>query len=229
MPPANSYASPGSSPLARGLLPALDPLPDWAGIIPARAGFTARRAPSRWPPADHPRSRGVYRIREHYPWADMGSSPLARGLLADGAQEQARGRIIPARAGFTHRRAGVGQSHQDHPRSRGVYAPLVRAEPKRGGSSPLARGLPVVGPVDGDDDRIIPARAGFTRQPRGRCSGGRDHPRSRGVYSGTRRPMRSTAGSSPLARGLHRRLLPRSAGGGIIPARAGFTGARSRS
>ena len=49
---------------------------------------------------------------------------------------------------------------------------------------------------------IIPARAGFT------ClvslTGPRrwDHPRSRGVYDDDASWVRSTAGSSPLARGL---------------------------
>ena len=50
-----------------------------------------------------------------------------------------------------------------------------------------------------------------------------DHPRSRGVYDDDASWVRSTAGSSPLARGL----LTASPSGGIegriIPARAGFT------
>ena len=71
--------------------------------------------------------------------------------------------------------------------------------------------------------RIIPARAGFTR-PQARAEGrGRDHPRSRGVYSIRSGSRRIISGSSPLARGLppvgntvRVRLW-------IIPARAGFT------
>ena len=52
---------------------------------------------------------------------------------------------------------------------------------------------------------------------------GKDHPRSRGVYSTPLGVMPLKNGSSPLARGLHPRderdrVLPR-----IIPARAGFT------
>ena len=53
-------------------------------------------------------------------------------------------------------------------------------------------------------NRIIPARAGFTRPRRGGRCPRRDHPRSRGVY-----------GEARLDRGGWR---------GIIPARAGFTG-----
>ena len=70
--------------------------------------------------------------------------------------------IIPARAGFTcsckYGRAAI----RDHPRSRGVYGPVVRAYTLTQGSSPLARGLPFILAGIEDRDRIIPARAGFT-------------------------------------------------------------------
>ena len=93
----------------------------------------------------------------------------------------------------------------------------------RNGSSPLARGLPLKLWGGHILLRIIPARAGFTPPGGSPATSARDHPRSRGVY----RPRRVSAlrirGSSPLARGL----LPVHAhgyqGGGIIPARAGFT------
>ena len=73
----------------------------------------------------------------------------------------------------------------------------------RTGSSPLARGLPSHHDRRASSERIIPARAGFTRGafwPRPRS---RDHPRSRGVYCCKSRP-------GPI------RVR-------IIPARAGFT------
>ena len=55
---------PGSSPLARGL-PGLEHLGDaGAGIIPARAGFTATWLTDSAPRGDHPRSRGVYGHRQ---------------------------------------------------------------------------------------------------------------------------------------------------------------------
>ena len=50
----------GSSPLARGLLRTTCPAPSVAGIIPARAGFTAITRACAYACADHPRSRGVY-------------------------------------------------------------------------------------------------------------------------------------------------------------------------
>ena len=91
----------GSSPLARGLRSA----PPTGGrpprIIPARAGFTRGdgRVPAR--PPDHPRSRGVYGCTVVHRGGAPGSSPLARGLHEDPGTLAARGRIIPARAGFT--------------------------------------------------------------------------------------------------------------------------------
>ena len=51
----------------------------------------------------------------------------------------------------------------------------------------------------------------------------RDHPRSRGVYRDRVSHYLLLVGSSPLARGLREAPLGREEGGGIIPARAGFT------
>ena len=115
---------------------------------------------------------------------------------------------------------------RDHPRSRGVYLDREHEAVPDGGSSPLARGLPIT-PVQYEvGARIIPARAGFTRRVRRWRMPGPDHPRSRGVYNHITPPNPRFMGSSPLARGLlGRRLLFRHEGG-IIPARAGFTRSR---
>ena len=59
---ASDSPATGSSPLARGLLPLLSHEAGQHGIIPARAGFTARRLRGREAGADHPRSRGVYAL-----------------------------------------------------------------------------------------------------------------------------------------------------------------------
>ena len=92
------------------------------------------------------------------------------------------------------------------------------------GSSPLARGLPRSVPGSSRPWRIIPARAGFTpRQPSLRPPH-RDHPRSRGVYLHHMIPLSGLLGSSPLARGLQAGAHEEGCHGGIIPARAGFTG-----
>ena len=172
---------------------------------------------------DHPRSRGVYCA-----WCAMlasrgGSSPLARGLPEWYEQMRAEAGIIPARAGFTvgssllrqHRPGSSPLARglprpgprpeappADHPRSRGVY--MVR--PTRSvigvGSSPLARGLHRPLYNEFCDARIIPARAGFTRDYTIRTAQKKDHPRSRGVYPEGDMYLKAAEGSSPLARGL---------------------------
>ena len=74
----------GSSPLARGLRFSSTPPTFRLGIIPARAGFTPCGPASRLALRDHPRSRGVYRARRAAAAREVGSSPLARGLLPPG-------------------------------------------------------------------------------------------------------------------------------------------------
>ena len=132
-------------------------------------------------------------------------------------------RIIPARAGFTRVFVSSRVAFRDHPRSRGVYPSACRALRPALGSSPLARGLRERQDEGLGVDGIIPARAGFTRRPRGterRCS---DHPRSRGVYVRALTRLFRGVGSSPLARGLPDRQFVQHVVEGIIPARAGFT------
>ena len=193
----------GSSPLARGLPVRGAGLRRGSWIIPARAGFTGRSPKSRRRQKDHPRSRGVYAATpgggEYLP----GSSPLARGLRPNGDTLPTGQRIIPARAGFTWEKV--------------LYS--VAAD----GSSPLARGLPDAARNILDRIRIIPARAGFTAMTLLGIMNGKDHPRSRGVYSVLPRSSSSAHGSSPLARGLLEEEVYDGEAIGIIPARAGFT------
>ena len=213
----------GSSPLARGL-PGVElgpPSPE--GIIPARAGFTLGHERQAGPPADHPRSRGVYRLPVRALNTRRGSSPLARGLRRVPQARIRQQGIIPARAGFTAGGASPPPAPGDHPRSRGVYDCVRATKSHAKGSSPLARGL--LGRASGHDEagRIIPARAGFTRTC-GRVPGASpDHPRSRGVYFHSVSAPDLIAGSSPLARGLLTGFLVGLRDAGIIPARAGFT------
>ena len=159
-------SSRGSSPLARGLRRAdLDPR-GAEGIIPARAGFTTRRRRGCRRCPDHPRSRGVYPRVPVTTTIVPGSSPLARGLRSARRRSPTRGRIIPARAGFTPSCSTRAPSLTDHPRSRGVYVALGSGRLGLGGSSPLARGLHDRGAHLTGIIRIIPARAGFTHSAR---------------------------------------------------------------
>ena len=178
---------------------------------------------TRWPPWDHPRSRGVYQRVGDLGAERDGSSPLARGLLGVPYVWGGSSRIIPARAGFTRRPLRLGRIVKDHPRSRGVYERRSSVSLCWRGSSPLARGLRQPRPHSRAYRRIIPARAGFTYKDTSGLEVGTDHPRSRGVYSGDTSGVGSTAGSSPLARGLPRMSGGLTTSNRIIPARAGFT------
>ena len=175
-----------------------------ARIIPARAGFTACTGPPRRWSRDHPRSRGVYHHVVDINAYQKGSSPLARGLQAAERRLSLEPGIIPARAGFTRLVPGLRAADQDHPRSRGVYAWWSLVFLSRVGSSPLARGLLNATFHLFWDERIIPARAGFTPPPSGSGRRRGDHPRSRGVYKGHQGHRVVKTGSSPLARGLRR-------------------------
>ena len=140
---------------------------------------------------DHPRSRGVYSGFGAFVGAVGGSSPLARGLLAEAWIAEDGSRIIPARAGFTCGWSGVGGVLGDHPRSRGVYLRGILMRIFVVGSSPLARGLRHTLNSQVLCWRIIPARAGFTGSSWGNCRMRPDHPRSRGVYVAVGRGMYS--------------------------------------
>ena len=152
---------------------------------------------------DHPRSRGVYVHNTRLPAPTEGSSPLARGLRTRKSRPGRQIRIIPARAGFTQQWNHALTDGEDHPRSRGVYAPVH-------GVGAGARW-------------IIPARAGFTFDVEIIRGSQSDHPRSRGVYTATPIVLKPELGSSPLARGLRFVAGDGPLGPRIIPARAGFT------
>ena len=156
----------GSSPLARGLHQRLGDLGGELRIIPARAGFTRAIPTQTGRPPDHPRSRGVYGCEGDAYGRHAGSSPLARGLLTPPVGGLRFTGIIPARAGFTRRAGLPRRASEDHPRSRGVYVTGDWNNSMNTGSSPLARGLPAASAAVNGSARIIPARAGFTHQPK---------------------------------------------------------------
>ena len=175
---------------------------------------------------DHPRSRGVYERGHVQALQRAGSSPLARGLRGSCCRGRLRWWIIPARAGFTKYGPFLSVRAADHPRSRGVYHWRYAIVTPGTGSSPLARGLPVVRRADHRLRGIIPARAGFTDPTSAAPSRWTDHPRSRGVYTPESQPVTAKDGSSPLARGLRPACTAPHSRVRIIPARAGFTQVR---
>ena len=213
----------GSSPLARGrpgqrVLRAVG-----EGLIPAGAGQTGsatRQSPAR---SAHPRWRGAdWRLlRRSLRWT--GSSPLARGRRFFSFHQRVGARLIPAGAGQTEFQTIKYVPPAAHPRWRGADWESERFMSSGLGSSPLARGR-LVRLWDGDwRFGLIPAGAGQT-VGRCRCRSSRAaHPRWRGADSSAPSPTARVAGSSPLARGRPRPVVPRVARPGLIPAGAGQT------
>ena len=221
----------GSSPRVRGLLVDDGGGDSGGGIIPACAGFTAHTTTVSSRRADHPRMRGVYAPQLFRARRWTGSSPHARGLRRGRGRRPARGRIIPACAGFTGPGGPGWWSWPDHPRMRGVYPLVAPQGVLHLGSSPHARGLHTDIIVGAGIHRIIPACAGFTPVAQIPKAFGLDHPRMRGVYRSADDRYWYFTGSSPHARGLLGTGGVATAGVRIIPACAGFTraaAARSR-
>ena len=193
------------------------------GLIPARAGNTARPALLRARSRAHPRSRGEHEATVLPEPKEPGSSPLARGTPSGwSGSTRARG-LIPARAGNTWSQSSGVSSFGAHPRSRGEHVGFQVAHWPSSGSSPLARGTPSVLTSYSSSGWLIPARAGNTYgdQVGGKSDGA--HPRSRGEHRGDTEERSGGGGSSPLARGTLSVAKSRAAVSGLIPARAGNT------
>ena len=172
----------GSSPLARGTRGCgfLSSTP--RRLIPARAGNTNLGNLLGLPVAAHPRSRGEHLCPNFTPRFRPGSSPLARGTPVNSPAFYAVKRLIPARAGNTHRYPAPSDSCPAHPRSRGEHGILRLRRLLVCGSSPLARGT-LFAPFGGDTrGRLIPARAGNTVNDTCVSTLPTAHPRSRGEH-----------------------------------------------
>ena len=151
------------------------------GLIPARAGRTSDGPGGCGGQKAHPRSRGADATATGAVTVTHGSSPLARGGLADMRTYIALLRLIPARAGRTTSSATTPGNSRAHPRSRGADM-LPMARPTRVvGSSPLARGGHGTGEGEHVGDGLIPARAGRTHPEAEHMSTTGAHPRSRGA------------------------------------------------
>ncbi len=91
----------GSSPLARGTLHNVCNATLLPRLIPARAGNTLTLACEEPRGAAHPRSRGEHVGFGRFLFAEVGSSPLARGTPGNTRPLAEGTRLIPARAGNT--------------------------------------------------------------------------------------------------------------------------------
>ena len=172
----------GSSPHARGALPAVLMPVARAGIIPACAGSTSSVIQSLVSSGDHPRMRGEHsRTSAPSRWRP-GSSPHARGAPPRGAARPVGPGIIPACAGSTTTCSRTTSPPRDHPRMRGEHRNRQQRTPARLGSSPHARGALDLGLGVWAAVGIIPACAGSTGGSIRRYMGEGDHPRMRGEH-----------------------------------------------
>ena len=215
----------GSSPLARGKRRARLPEGGRFRLIPARAGKTTAASMSASRSSAHPRSRGENRRQPRRTGPRRGSSPLARGKRVFRDLDKHRVGLIPARAGKTPSLRGGCARTRAHPRSRGENIGASVTANGSDGSSPLARGKQGVRLNHVHPSRLIPARAGKTPAGDRRRQRRAAHPRSRGENVTDPRSFRLGPGSSPLARGKPFRPARCGSQSGLIPARAGKTGA----
>ena len=217
----------GSSPLTRGKLNNKERALAEGGLIPAHAGKTNARRGMKYRGAAHPRSRGENRTSACAPSWTTGSSPLTRGKRRLGSATGRLPGLIPAHAGKTITPHKPGSRVEAHPRSRGenVWMPVHTAWMP--GSSPLTRGKLPVRRGREVQGGLIPAHAGKTDPPVIRPATPRAHPRSRGENNVVVRFAHNAQGSSPLTRGKLMLGAIMGGAGGLIPAHAGKTPARS--
>ena len=218
----------GSSPRGRGKPRTHGAHARADGLIPARAGKTAGtggRSPSG---ASHPRAGGENYREAGTQLLDAGSSPRGRGKRAPTKPPPRPTRLIPARAGKTHRGPRRGHCGKAHPRAGGENLTVHFSAANVCGSSPRGRGKhhpPIPG---GHTVRLIPARAGKTPAPRRWVRADPAHPRAGGENPIFEATVSTIDGSSPRGREKHHCCLGRHRHGGLIPARAGKTLRASR-
>ena len=195
----------GSSPRVRGKLHGELELESRRRIIPARAGQTPGGADRDGVPTDHPRACGA-NVLACVPVGDtIGSSPRVRGKRAHDDHAIIDPRIIPARAGQTGGFVHPCLRRADHPRACGANGRVRTAAYAPTGSSPRVRGKRAGFYVAGDEDRIIPARAGQTTLMPNISAQTTDHPRACGANTFAGQWRGYADGSSPRVRG---KLMP---------------------
>ena len=110
----------------------------------------------------YPRRRGEHDSYPPFPFRPAGSSPQARGTLAELLEGHGCLRFIPAGAGNTTRSNRCKWKLTVHPRRRGEHDCSVFDRYVFAGSSPQARGTRGKGTVLRYTQRFIPAGAGNT-------------------------------------------------------------------
>ena len=134
----------GSSPHARGTLSSVLPAKPPPRFIPACAGNAPAWAWCPPPRAVHPRMRGERLMNTPMLPQSIGSSPHARGTLAACRSGGQQHRFIPACAGNASANQDAGRYRTVHPRMRGERRKPSLWPFRPVGSSPHARGTPVI-------------------------------------------------------------------------------------
>ena len=152
----------GSSPQARGTHQAVRVVHEGSRFIPAGAGNTCCPSLATAALSVHPRRRGEHRPGGLRNAHSLGSSPQARGTPIQVRRMRRSSRFIPAGAGNTSSRVRLSPSATVHPRRRGEHNPGTPFTPSGSGSSPQARGTPLVVWLWLGGLGFIPAGAGNT-------------------------------------------------------------------
>ena len=196
-----------------------------AGLIPARAGKTARGGRPPRASRAHPRACGENRHCEGGAHGERGSSPRVRGKRPEPRPGFSRLRLIPARAGKQERRSRSPRGARLIPARAGKTAWTASGGPR---TAARVRGKLVPHLQDRAPRRLIPACAGKTRPRAGNHPATPAHPRVCGENSRAALYPAMRVGSSPRVRGKPRRqhhhLPPRR----LIPACAGKTASSPR-
>ena len=154
---------PGSSPRGRGKLEVWSEGSLRWRLIPARAGKTRRILLEVRPRQAHPRAGGENAPPLRRTLVPTGSSPRGRGKRMASLPRPAPSRLIPARAGKT-KVSSVRASAAAHPRAGGENRKSGFPTASQYGSSPRGRGKRSAHRPQLALDRLIPARAGKTRE-----------------------------------------------------------------
>jgi len=147
--PSGQTISTGSSPRARGTLAYGAHSAPVARFIPAGAGNASLFDMQRDLVAVHPRGRGERYLQCVVHCSISGSSPRARGTLANQRLVAVCARFIPAGAGNARWPAPIWSGSTVHPRGRGERGMMLFGIKGAGGSSPRARGTRIWSCRDG--------------------------------------------------------------------------------
>ena len=190
--------------------------PRWAGCHPHAYRITISRT-------THPRVGG----ENSGDWWTIPigrvSSPRGRGKRAPTKPPPRPTRLIPARAGKTHRGPRRGHCGKAHPRAGGENLTVHFSAANVCGSSPRGRGKPIADRNRRTCRRLIPAWAGKTAPVPVGNGWPWAHPRVGGENGGPWLVRPGFPGSSPRGRGKRKCFLHVLYACGLIPAWAGKT------